>query len=652
MERYDIVIVGAGPVGLLLSMCLARWGYKIKHIDNRTEPTPTGRADGIQPRTLDLLKNLGLKGHIMSHNPAKVYEVAFWDPGTEGIQRTGTSASCPDFIDARYRFTALLHQGLIERVFIRDLEKNGVSVQRPWTIRGFENNGMDRTYPLEVQLSRVDAELESQTIRAKYLFSGEGAKSFIRQKLGIEIHHKDAISHVWGVVDGVIKTNFPDIKMKCTIHSDAGSVMVIPREANMVRLYIQLASSTDPDWDPRKTASPLEVQEAAKRVFKPYDIEWESVEWYSVYPIGQGIADRYTLDERVFLGGDACHTHSPKAGQGMNTAFLDAHNLAWKIHHVESGFAARSILSTYESERKNIAEALLEFDARYAKLFSERQSSQGPADQSSQEQSAEEENLFVRTFKENCEFTSGYGTLYPPDVLNWSTEQNASEYISSLFLRHPSDTRVCPGRLLRPANVTRVADANVVHLEQEVPTNGSWRLYLFCGNPSSGTIGNMLASFAQHATKPDSFLTSFLRSDIDSVTHHEQHNPHSLLYTFCVVFTGHRPDIAANLLDKGVVPPLLARYRNHIYADDVGDIRVPEIPMGGLGAAHKKMGLEDQPAVVVVRPDGFVGCVIRLVENGPGTADALNEYFGRFCGKRLGSKEEQSQSCSKPAARL
>lgn len=100
------------------------------------------------------------------------------------------------------------------------------------------------------------------------------------------------------------------LQMKCTIHSEHGSIMVIPRENNMVRLYIQIASSTDKDWNPRKTATEEEVQTSAKRILQPYNIEWERVEWYSVYPIGQGIADKYTLDHRVFMGGDACHTHS------------------------------------------------------------------------------------------------------------------------------------------------------------------------------------------------------------------------------------------------------------------------------------------------------------------------------------------------------
>jgi hypothetical protein len=214
-NKYDIVIIGAGPVGLLLSTCLARWGYKIKHIDNRPEPTKTGRADGIQPRSLDLLRNMGLKPAIMAHKPAKVYEVAFWDPipTAKGIHRTGTWASCPSFIDARYPFTTLLHQGLIERVFIADLEKNGVQIQRPWTITGFKTDEtIDTEFPVEVNLEHVEGRAK-ETVRAKYLFSGEGARSFVREQLKIGIKHKDPIAHVWGVMDGVVETDFPDIKV-------------------------------------------------------------------------------------------------------------------------------------------------------------------------------------------------------------------------------------------------------------------------------------------------------------------------------------------------------------------------------------------------------------------------------------------------------
>jgi 2-polyprenyl-6-methoxyphenol hydroxylase-like FAD-dependent oxidoreductase len=220
-KNYDFAIIGAGPFGLSLSTMLARWGYSIKHVDDRPHPTDTGRADGIQPRSLDLLRNMGLKRAIMAYDPALVYEVAFWDPDTSKtassetarpIVRTGTWASCPKFIDARYPFTTLLHQGHIERVFLDDMSKNGTTVQRPWRICDFENE-QKGDYPIRVEFQSVNNPDEKETVKVKYLLDGEGARSFVRQKLGIQMTYKDPIAYVWGVMDGVVNTNFPDIKV-------------------------------------------------------------------------------------------------------------------------------------------------------------------------------------------------------------------------------------------------------------------------------------------------------------------------------------------------------------------------------------------------------------------------------------------------------
>jgi hypothetical protein len=428
--------------------------------------------------------------------------------------------------------------------------------------------------------------------------------------------------------------------MKCTIHSEHGSIMVIPRENNMVRLYIQIASSTDADFNPRKTSTAEEVQATAKRILQPYSIEWERVEWYSVYPIGQGIADKYTLDHRVFLGGDSCHTHSvrpphcsclsktnpsqPKAGQGMNTAFLDALNLAWKIHAVEAGFAQRKLLETYEPERKEVAETLLSFDNKYAKLFSQRPPAAADVEAATSSAAPEDgENAFVKTFKESCSFTSGYGVFYRANDVNWSPSHPAQ---SRAFL--PPTPRLAPGRLLPNATVTRVTDANVVHLEQEVPLNGSFRLFVFAGNtPSTNTA---LADLAAGMARKSSFYASFARPDASTISHHEKHNPHSRFFTVCTVFA--KPRAAVEVARD--VPALLARYLDHVYADDVWDRQVPD----ARASAHAKMGLDaERGGVVVVRPDGYVGAVVRLEEGGA-TVEALNEYFGSFVTRRLGGE--------------
>jgi 2-polyprenyl-6-methoxyphenol hydroxylase-like FAD-dependent oxidoreductase len=706
MEKVDIVIVGAGPCGLMLSTLLARWGYTIKHLDVRPEPTKTGRADGIQPRSLDLLRNMGLKSAIMAHDPARVYEVAFWDPAEGGIKRTGTWASCPAFIDTRFPFTTLLHQGYIERVFIDDLERNDVQIQRPWRISDFENDGVDSDFPVRVHLAHDEGHQE-ETIRTKYLFSAEGARSSIRKQLGVKFTYKDPVSHVWAVMDGEVSTDFPDIRMKCTIHSDQGSIMIIPREDNMVRLYIQIAECADQeDWHESQSITPEEAQDIAKRILSPYRIEWEHVEWFSIYPISQGIAERYTLDERIFLGGDACHTHSPKAGQGMNTAFLDALNLAWKIHHVESGFASRQLLETYESERKGVAEHLLEFDARYSNLFSQRESHShshdqptaqsqtqvsshgvGQAEQSTRDdrssstaassappspppsstntptkrRPSQEGNDFMETFKSSCEFTSGYGIVYPSNILNYPNQASAERLSkSSSFLFHGAGTSLRPGRIFPSAEVTRVRDANRVHLEQEIPSNGAWRLYIFAGEVESRVSSRFcpqaLADLAAGLQAPGSFYQRAVRQEQErqrvrrrtprsgspvpeakrrhvakQLRDQTRFLPHTAFVSIATIFTAPRSELE---ICPELVPSPLLDYTDSIYADDDPSrgMGTDKSDVDASGSAHRKMGFDSASGgVVVVRPDGYVGCVLSLVPakgHNRGTIDALESYFG------------------------
>lgn len=308
----------------------------------------------------------------------------------------------------------------------------------------------------------------------------------------------------------------------------------------------------------------------------------------------------------------------------MNTAFLDAVNLAWKLHLVEQGFAIREVLQTYESERKAVAESLLAFDHRYAKLFSQRVPKASEVEMASRTEepgdSQGRESDFIKTFKENCEFTSGYGVAYKPNVFNWSKMHAAKSYFV-----HPAGTKLQPGRLMINADVTRVVDANVVHLEHAVPFNGSFRIYVFAGNPAK--TREVLQDFASSLESKRSFLQLYRRADEATVSHHEKDNPHSLFFTFCIIFTSKRSSIEITR----DVPGVLGRYSEHVYADDRWDRRVSDAK----GPAHAKMGLdEERGGVVVVRPDGYVGMVVSLVEGG--TVDALNEYFGSFSTKKLG----------------
>ena len=314
----------------------------------------------------------------------------------------------------------------------------------------------------------------------------------------------------------------------------------------------------------------------------------------------------------------------------MNTAFHDALNLAWKIHHVEAGFAKRSILSSYESERKRIAEDLLDFDAKYAALFSQRQPSASEVGQASHHtgEDSKQGEEFVRVFKSSTEFTSGYGVAYGPNEYNWSTRHSAR---SPLF--NPKGNTLHPGRVIPIANVTRVVDANRVHLEQEIPLNGSFRIFIFAGVPA--LTNRAISDFDTCLQGKRSFYTAYTRDDIANVSCHERHNPDSHFFTICTTFAAPR----ASLEIAKILPPILAKYSDHVYADDVWDPRVPTAK----ASAHAKMGLsEEQGGVVIVRPDGHVGCVVSLVE-GSGTVDALNEYFGAFVSKAIGGSTVHAQ---------
>lgn len=173
-----------------------------------------------------------------------------------------------------------------------------------------------------------------------------------------------------------------------------------------------------------------------------------------------------------------------------------------------------------------------------------------------------------------------------------------------------------------PSDVTRVADANVVHLENEIPLNGSFRLFIFGGIDNNSKC---LTDLANGLQDPNSFYSRFAGKDNNSAAqdnHHEMDHPHSRFVSVCLTIAKPRPQIEISSL-----PPLLQDYSARIYADDIWDAKVPD----SNAASHAKVGLE-AGGIVVVRPDGHVGCVVALVE-GQGTVDALESYFQGFMAK-------------------
>ena len=187
-------------------------------------------------------------------------------------------------------------------------------------------------------------------------------------------------NHAWGVMDMLAVTDFPDIRLKAAIQSaDEGNILLIPREGGyLVRLYVDLGEVDPADRAAVRDMSSDEVIAIARRVLRPYTLDVKEVAWFSIYEVGQRVTDRFddvpaeqvgSRTPRVFIAGDACHTHSAKAGQGMNVSMQDAFNLGWKLAAVLEGARAPTLLRTYSAERQAIAKVLIDFDKEWSKIM-------------------------------------------------------------------------------------------------------------------------------------------------------------------------------------------------------------------------------------------------------------------------------------------
>jgi phenol 2-monooxygenase len=267
----------------------------------------------------------------------------------------------------------------------------------------------------------------------------------------------DSTDAVWGVMDIYPRTNFPDIRKKCVINSAAGSILIVPREGDaMVRFYTELPAG----------AKVIEItldslQDHARKVFAPYTVDFAETFWWSAYSIGQRRADYFHRDHRVFLTGDACHTHSPKAGQGMNVSLQDGYNLGWKLGMVLNGLAQPELVETYVLERERTATELIEFDRGFTKLFNSKYREENHV---SPQQVAEQ---FVKAGR----YTAGQAVHYGASAVT-----AVGDYDKDII------SNVTVGMAFPSAQVVRFCDAKAMQLVKGLPANGRWYVVVFAGD--------------------------------------------------------------------------------------------------------------------------------------------------------------------------
>ncbi|OMP87688.1 Phenol 2-monooxygenase, partial [Diplodia seriata] len=608
-------IVGAGPAGLVTAAWMARCGINARIVDKRGTKIFAGQADGLQCRSLEMFDSFGF-AHRAWREANHMLEV--WPDTFPPLVRgklTGADAESLEvdesLVDdnAAYPLTVKLrHLSDEEATPAQSLASDGAKASD-----GLFRSNLSADDTDDLLRKSSGREGTSEILRAKYMVGCDGAHSWTRRQLGFELEG-EATDYIWGVLDVVPITDFPDIRNRCIIHSaNDGSLMVIPRERGLVRLYIQLKEVV-PDASGRADRSkitPELIIRAAQRIISPYKLTYDYCEWWTGYQIGQRVGKNFDLHQRVFLAGDAVHTHSPKAGQGMNVSMADAYNLGWKIASVVKGRSPRTILKTYQSERRRIAQDLIDFDHKFSRLFSGR-----PAKDILDTEGISMDE-FKETFRTAHMFTSGLSVDYGASMLvakpGSAVEQGDGTDVSATKQavgKQQLATKVPLGKRFPSYKVLNQSDSRPWHLAERLPADGRFRIILFAGNVLSAGQKARVDGFCAALDAPGSWLRRVTPADqkIDSVVE---------------ILTVHSaPRKEAELLRD--FPSLLHPFDEKrgwdymkVYVDD-------ESYHEGHGHAYEQYGVDaERGCVVAVRPDQYVGYVGGLED-----ADGLAAYFG------------------------
>ena len=493
-EEVDVLIVGCGPAGLVLAAQLANFpDIATVVVDRRDGPLQVGQADGVACRTVEMFEAFGLADRLVSE-AYWVNEVTFWRPDPEDPTRITRTGRVEDTEEGLSEFPHVIVNQARMLAYLVDRMERSPSRLRPFY--GWRANDVTVEDHVVVDLQRADG--ETVTVRAKYVVGCDGARSRVRAAIGRELVG-DATNESWGVMDVLAVTDFPDIRVKCAIKSaDHGNVLIIPREGGyLVRLYIELDALRGEERLDRRSVTPDTLTEVANRILHPYTIEVRDVGWWSVYEIGQRLCDKFddvpAADTarrlpKVFIAGDACHTHSAKAGQGMNVSMADTWNLGWKLAAVLRGTAKPEILHTYSEERQAVARELIDFDREFSNLFKAQ---------------AIDPEEFQRYFVAQGRFTAGVATRYAPSMI---TAESTFEHLAAGFP---------VGMRFHSAPVIRLADAKPMHLGHVARADGAWRVYIFADRERSraARLCEYLASdaspihrFTPAGTEPDAVI--------------------------------------------------------------------------------------------------------------------------------------------------
>lgn len=327
----DIVIAGAGPVGLLCAFLGRLSGLRTVIVDKSSGPLEVGRADALNARTLQLLEIVDLFSELFPKGkPCNTSSV--WADG----KFVSRQSAWWDALDGCFhKHFLMLGQSFVEQLLDDKLTEMDAAVRR-------------NTHVTDVQVVEngcLTTLSTGETLSSRFVIGADGSRSFVRERFEVpfEVTRPQI---VWAVIDGVIATDFAKVPEIIVFQADTSDVAWIPREGNIDRFYIRMDT---------KDFTLDDAVAKINRALAPHTLSFSEVTWFSHFSVKESVAESFAIEDKVFLVGDACHIHSVNGGQGLNTGLADAFNLMWKLAMVMEHDAPVDLLRSYQEERKPVA---------------------------------------------------------------------------------------------------------------------------------------------------------------------------------------------------------------------------------------------------------------------------------------------------------
>ncbi|WP_419420172.1 FAD-binding protein [Legionella sp. D16C41] len=335
-QLADILIVGAGPVGLMCAYLGQLCGLRTMIVDKNEGPLEVGRADALNARTLQLLEIINLFAEL--YPLGKTCNTSSVWAGGKFISRQ--SSWWEELEGCLHKHFLMLGQSYIEQMLNKKIREFGRPVKRLTAIENIElNNG-----------GCLTTLTNGERIQSSYVIGADGAQSFVRNhfKIPFEIIRPQII---WAVIDGIIDTDFPKVPEIIVFQTDSSDVAWIPREGEIDRFYVRMDI---------KEFTLEEAVNKINRAIQPHVLSFKKIIWFSQFSVKESVAEKFFTNDRIFLAGDACHIHSVNGGQGLNTGLADAFNLMWKLNMVINFNMPTKLLQSYESERRAVAQSVID----------------------------------------------------------------------------------------------------------------------------------------------------------------------------------------------------------------------------------------------------------------------------------------------------